>query len=290
MVGKCWIRSGSHGVLGQVTSAESIAVENAELEAWRDMYRAMPSVFRDRINPELIELGSVTLTRCKAIPFVHFNAVKNLGMGAPATDAMLDAAIAAYQQAGIPKMVVYHHPLAQPAGLGDRLKAAGFVEKPGWDRVYRFGKPSSIPIPPSRGHVSFVTKGTAASWAAFLDGMYGLPTGPWLLELVGRPGWVHASLERAGRIVAVRSMFLQPGRTAWFGVEAPIPGLMAPSFEDDHCLLHALIGEAERQGVETFAGDIEAPNAEQAGPPYERWTALGFSIGYHRAHFVKAIV
>lgn len=134
----------------------------------------------------------------------------------------------------------------------------------------------------------FVTAESAASWAGFLSGWYGLPTSPWLIELVGRPGWIHAALVRDGRTVAARSVFLKQGRSAWFGVEAPIPGLMAPSYEDDHCLLHALLLEAARHGAKIFVGDVEASSIAQAGPAYDRWTALGFVVGYHRTHYVKS--
>jgi len=62
-----------------------------------------------------------------------------------------------------------------------------------------------------------------------------------------------------------------------------------PSFEDDHCLLHALTAEAARQGARTLAGDVEAPTPDQSGPAYQRWRALGFTVGYHRSHYVKEL-
>ena len=61
---------------------------------------------------------------------------------------------------------------------------------------------------------------------------------------------------------------------------------MAPSFEDDWCLLHALLIEAAREDVLVFAGDVEASNEQQTGPAYDRWRALGFTVAYHRTHYV----
>jgi len=91
---------------------------------------------------------------------------------------------------------------------------------------------------------------------------------------------------RDGKPVATRSLFVGPGRDAWVGVEAPIPGLMAPSFADDHVLLHALLAEAARAGAKVVAADVEASNDAWQGPAYERFPALGFSIAYHRTHYV----
>lgn len=268
--------------------ADVLAIETAELEAWRDLYRAIPDVFREQFAPDLLEVDGVALTRCRAIPFVHFNAVLNLGLESAATEETLDAVIDAYQTAGIRQFTVMHHPHCEPATLVDWLAVRGFTRRQGWDRVYRLGVPTAVGAPPRRGEVVFVTMETASSWVRFLDQWYGLPTSPWLTELVDRPGWVHATLVENGRIVAARSMFLRPGRSAWFGVEAPVPGLMALSFEEDHCLLHALLAEAAREGAETFAADVEAATSSQTGPAYDRWQALGFSVAYHRSHYVRS--
>lgn len=270
-----------------LSHTDAVNIETVELEAWRDMYRAVPLGFRQQLDPNLIEIDQVLMTVCPSIPFVHFNAVLNLGLRSPATEATVDAVIAAYQAASIRRITVMHHPFCQPSSLPDWLTARGFQARPGWDRVYRFGTPSGQDPSPERDDVAFVTAETASSWARFIDGLYGLPTSPWLMELVGRSGWVHAMLVRCGRTVAARSMFLGPDHGAWFGIEAPIPGLMAPSYEDDHCLLHALISEAVREGTQTFVGDVEAASPAQAGPAYDRWGALGFAVGYHRSHYVR---
>jgi hypothetical protein len=265
-----------------------LAIEAAELEAWRDLYRATPDIVREQFAPELVEVDGVVLTRCQAIPFVHFNAVLNLGLEPAATEDALDAVIDAYETAGIKRFTVMHHPFCEPAMLADWLSTRGLTRRQGWDRVYRLGVPASLGAAPRRGNVVFVTTETADTWARFIDQWYGLQTSPWLLELVDRPGWVHATLVENGRIVAARSMFLRPGRSAWFGIEAPVPGLMALSFEEDHCLLHALLAEAVRGGAETFAADVEAATANQSGPAYDRWHALGFSVAYHRSHYVRS--
>ena len=70
-------------------------------------------------------------------------------------------------------------------------------------------------------------------------------------------------------------------------MEAPIPGLMTPGFEDDTRLIEALMAEAARSGVEVFAADVEAPNDARTGPAYERWEALGFAVAYRRVHYVS---
>lgn len=35
-----------------------------------------------------------------------------------------------------------------------------------------------------------------------------------------------------------------------------------------------------------MAADVEASNQARQGPAYQRFAALGFSIAYHRTHYV----
>ena len=269
-----------------LSRTDALAIEAAELDAWRDMYSAIPDSFRRQHEPELLEIDGAIVMRCRSIPFVHFNAALNLGLQAPATEATVDAIVAAYRAATIRRFAILHNPMCLPAALTGWLESRGFQARPGWDRVFRLGGSPAPDAPPARGDIIFVSEETAATWAGFLDGWYRLPTSPWLAALVGRRSWRHAMLVRDGKPVAARSMFVQSGRSAWFGVEAPIPGLMAPSFDDDHCLLHALMAEAIGAGAQVFAGDVEAPNESRSGAAYDRWTALGFAVAYHRTHYV----
>jgi hypothetical protein len=73
---------------------------------------------------------------------------------------------------------------------------------------------------------------------------------------------------------------------AWLGVEAPVPGLMGPSWADDHALAAALVRAGVRAGVASFAADIEAPSPARDTPAYADWAALGFTIPYPRTHYV----
>lgn len=260
-------------------------IERAEVHAWLDLYAAMPDSFREEYAAEILTLGNVVLTRCRPLPFIHFNSVLNLGVEAPATAADLDAATACYQQAGIPRFFIHHNPHCQPPALADWLTERGFRDEGTWDRIYRPPKAGDVSAPAVAGTMELVTGETAAEWAAFLDTIYGLPTAPWLLALVDRPGWRHALLRQDGQIAAVRSLYLHPDGWGWLGIEAPVPGLMAPSFAEDHAVADFLIREAQRAGAKAFVADIEAPSPTQDTPAYRNWAALGFTCPYARTHY-----
>jgi hypothetical protein len=264
-------------------------IETAEARAWLDMYEAVPPDFQRRFNPEIARIGDVVLTRCRAIPFPHFNSVLTLGVSSPATEEQVDEVVAWYRGVEIPRFTVLHNPHCQPAQLTQWLEERGLQSRGGgWERVYRpAGASFTAPPPEVPGSVDFVTPDTAGEWAGFLDARYGLPTGPWLTCLAGRPGWSHAVLRQEGKIVAARSLFRSADGWAWMGVEAPVPGLMAPSYAEDYAVTYTLVREALRSGVEAFVADIEAPSSGRDTPAYARWESLGFTCPYIRRHYVS---
>src|SRR5262245_19332304 len=108
-------------------------------------------MFRQQYGPELLEIDDVVLTRCRAIPFVHFNAVLNLGVDSPATEARVDVIAAAYDAAGIRRFTVVHNPFCRPPELAAWLLARGLQPRTGWDRVYRVAPRDAAAPPPARG-------------------------------------------------------------------------------------------------------------------------------------------
>jgi hypothetical protein len=270
-----------------ITPEEAAQVEMGEVNAWIDMYSVLPDDFARQFEVEMHHLGDVVLTRSPRIPFVHFNCVKNLGVAQPATEAALDAALARYREAGVARCTIYHTPINQPAQLPEWLLARGLRQQGGWDRIYRDAGPlaplDDVALPGH--HVEKVSADTAAEWAGFIDRCYGLPTSPWLLAFANRAGWHHYLLRQGVQIVAVRSMFIDADGRAWFGVEAPVPGMMAPSFAEDLQLCTAMVRDGLALGARSFAADIEAPDAAMRSPAYANFARLGFSKLYFRSHY-----
>jgi hypothetical protein len=262
-------------------------LEAADINAWRDMYAAAPAAFAQRFQLEMLQVGDVVLTRCPGIPFIHFNCVFNLGLHAPASEQQLDAVLAHYQAANVHSFAIYSTPHYQPAQLPAWLAARNLRVIGGWERIYRDNAAlaeNAIDLP-ATSHIEHVTRETAPEWAAYLDSSYGLPTTPWLLALVGRPGWHHYMLRVDGQIHAVRTMYLHSDKLAWLGIDSPVPGIMAPSYDVDAQLCQAIIHDGLRLGARYFVADIEAPTAEMNTPAYRNFEALGFRRPYFRSHY-----
>jgi hypothetical protein len=208
-------------------------------------------------------------------------------MHAPATEQQLDAILANYQAANVRTFAIYSTPFCEPSQLAAWLAARGLRVVGGWERIYRDNRAleGRAGGRPAEAQIERVTKGTAAEWAAYIDASYGLPTTPWLLALVGRPGWHHYLLRVNGQISAVRSMYLHSDGMAWMGIDAPVPGIMAPSYAVDAQLCQAIIRDGLELGARYFVADIEAPTAKMDTPAYRNFEALGFQRPYFRSHY-----
>ena len=265
----------------------SRAIERAEVNAWHNLYAAAPADFAAKLGLSIVEDGDLAWTVCTTIPFIHFNCVKNFGVDSPATEDRLDRLLAQYREHGVLRPWFYVNPHSEPSNLKCWLEARGMHHLSGWERIYRDAKP--LPREPlfqiDGVAVERVTAGTAAEWAGFIDRQYRLPTSPWLLALVGRPGWHHYMARRDGAVIAVRSLFIGTDGTCWSGIDAPVPGIMAPSFDLDAMLGEALVRDGLAAGAKLFVADIEAPRLGRDGPAYRNYAELGFSIAYFRSHY-----
>jgi hypothetical protein len=270
-----------------VTPEFAAQLELCEVNAWLDMYAAAPVEFAHRLRLEILREGDIVLTRCKAIPFIHFNCVMTLGIARAATERQLDDVLSAYRDAGVDRPWFFHVPHCRPEILPEWFQARGLHARGGWDRIFRDDL-AAVPSPAEAQDdfsVERITGQTGAEWAAFIDKIYGLPTTPWLMSLVERAGWHHYALRASGQVRAVRSMYIHHDGMAWLGIDAPIPGIMGPSFDLDARICETMVRDGLAVGARCFVTDIEAPHADMSTPAYSHFARLGFSKAYFRSHY-----
>jgi hypothetical protein len=270
-----------------ISPALALQVETAEINAFLDLYAAAPDDFAHRLQLEIRRAVGVVFTLCPAIPFVHFNCVFNLGLGQPASEKQLDELLETYRRAGVDSFAIYHIPHCQPSTLSEWFAARKLKSEDGWDRIFREHTAPALPAlsEVGPGQVEKVDRKNAEEWADFIDNCYGLPTKLWLLALVARPGWHHYLLRQDGQPVAVRSLYLHSDQVAWMGIEAPVPGVMAPSFDLDYQLCQVMVRDALRMGANLVVADIEAPEPQMNTPAYRNFASLGFRRPYFRRHY-----
>jgi hypothetical protein len=273
----------------EVDAARAAAIESAEIAAWRDLIAAAPTAWAQEQGLAAREIGGALVTSWAASGGRrYFSRAIGFGVIRPATEAALDEILAGWEREGIDRFLLQSQAHCEPAGYDDWLADRGLEPFDRQERLVRAGGVAAPgPALPASGRdlrVESVTRETTGEWAAFVDRVYDLDTGPWLPALVGRPGWTHLAVREDGELVASRSMFLPRGGAAWLCIDSPVPGLRTDDYEPDAVLCAALTGLAVAHGARFVGADIEAPSAAQDTPAYATFAALGFTAPYAHIH------
>lgn len=269
----------------------AVRAERIDADSWFDQWSAAPGHVMQALQLAAARHGELRMVR-SAVPFSHFNMVLTLGCPGPTDDAAF-AAIERFYAAraeGPHWVLVNDHTI--PSDLPQRLRERGYEPAGQWDRVVLQQATPERWIPFASG-CELVTGRNASEWARFILACYGMPPiiGDWLAALVDRPGWIHALRREGGcpdgPIAMTRSLFHDAEGWAWLGIDAPVPGVMAPCFEHDQRLVATLLTAATGLGAQHFVSDIEVPSPGRDTEAYRRWKALGFEPAYLRSLFTK---
>lgn len=274
--------------------ALAVRAERIDTDNWLDDFAAAPAHVAAALGLATRHQDGLAMVRSR-IPFSHFNMVLTLGCPAAVDAAAFEAIERFYAEGGAGRHWVLVNEHSRPHDLPAQLLARGYQPDGAWERVVLQHAPDARPAPwAAHDHgCEIVTTASAAEWAGFLLGCYRMPPpiGEWLQALVGRRGWTHALRreggQAGGKVVMARSLYQDDEGWAWLGIDAPVPGVMAPCFEDDQRVVATLLAAASERGARAFVSDIEVPSPTRDSEAYRRWGELGFSAAYRRALYVK---
>lgn len=269
-----------------ISASLACELEEVEKNAWSDMYQAAPADFAQDWQLFLQTSGSMTLISA-ALPTGLFNKVFMHGLTEELTGAQIREIMDFYSSRGAWQYYVYTTPFSKPAPAEQLLLSHGLAETNATDKVYC--EPGKITLPtdePVGFTVRMVDHDKAAEWAGFICATYGgLPNQPWLVALVNREGWYHAIAEQEGKIIACRSMFIDPQNRAWLGIDAPIPGMMTAFYEPDYFIIKKLLAIAKGHSVHLVNSCVECIDETRETAAYRYYYQLGFRIAYLRRNF-----
>lgn len=180
----------------EAPSLETLARMRADLYArLGEGYVSLPTEVRTRLGIEQVDFGPGVLELVRSLPHPAFNLVRGFGVAAPATEADLDALLAAVERARPSAWGLPLDPRTRPADLGARLEARGLREV---FREVALYAPASVarqaletPIHPLPEVVQ-AGPDQAGEVASFISEHFGMP--PEMTELVhfglSRMGWL----------------------------------------------------------------------------------------------------
>ncbi|WP_428655673.1 hypothetical protein [Runella sp.] len=272
-------------ITDNLTFSKSRLLEKADTDAFAWIYQHLPDSYQQQFGFAMENLGTIRILLCQKIPFRHFTTPQGLGIVEPMTPQQLEDVLQVFEQKGINAFYIHTTPFCEPVDFIEQLVQKGMRRLSSWERIWRSNQPISEPVPlPEETTVEEISPEMANEWADFVDAVYRMNTKPWLLNLIGRAGFHAYVFRKNGKIAATRTMIIQHGN-AWLGMDAPVPGVMAPTFEEDFFISQQLVHDGLRRGVKLFSTDIEKPSLLRDTPAYEYWANLGFEIAYLRDNY-----
>lgn len=258
------------------------ALEQIEIDAWRDCWAAAPARFAEAVGLETADLGGPLLAMCRRIDHYQFNRLIGGGLGDDEGRA-LDTAATRFREAGLANGYLQIAPGPRAAALAQRARGLGLrrLERV-WTKFSRGAEPAAIPD--SGLVVTVATPETAVAFGRAIAAGFGMPAAlvPWLAALVARPGW-HVYMACDGdRVVGGAAMYVA-GPHAWLGIGAVQPEARRRGGQS--ALLARRVADGLACGVRLFATETGKPLAGEPHPSFSNIQRAGFVIAYERANW-----
>jgi len=258
-------------------SMDLVIADAIEAAAWRDMYAAMPAPMAAATGARVVEAGGATLFVAPGIPTPFFNRAVGLGNERPAREADLDAILAVYDGLGVRSFLVHTSAATQAAGdLEAWLGARGlgpFAERPSWAKCLRG------PEPPPAVSTQLTLRAAEATRArplgAVLAEAHGMPAAmvPWIMALVGRPGWSAYVMEDGEEVVGGGFLW-RDGDRAWLGLGGTAAAHRRRGGQ--RALFARRLGDAAAAGATVIATETGEPLTGEANPSLANMEWAGF--------------
>ena len=268
--------------MGNFGTAE---LEAAERDACADFWAAAPAGLRAGFGVESRRLGDAALLMAPGLDgSLVFNRFIGWGIGGASREADVDAAIAAFETAGVRTWAIQIAP-----GLGDvaTLAAArGLLPHPrAWVRFARG------PEPRAPASTALVVREAGVPEAEVFGETqvraFGEPEAlaPWVAALVGRVGWRCFLAWDGGAPVATGALHVRGG-LGWLGFGGTLREARGRGGQG--ALLAARIAAGRAEGCRGFVTETGLPLAGEDAPSFRNIGRAGFRAAYERPNLVRA--
>jgi GNAT superfamily N-acetyltransferase len=240
-------------------------------DALRRAERIGIAAYRSAVAGEVVELdGAIALRVPQAPETPMLNRIVNLGVDSPATEAGLDAALAAMD--GL-RFYVSLSPHARPAEIPDWLRARGF--QPGWGWM-QFGRGvEDVAAVETPLELVEVGREHAADFARVVRVAYTLPEPiePVIASTVGASGWTCWLALSGDETAGAAALFVQDG-AGYLGYAGTAPEHRGKGAQG--ALLAARIRRARELGCDEVFTETGERRPDRPGASYRNIVRAGF--------------
>ena len=257
-------------------------LERAEARSTADPYRAAAEA-GDPNGPRFADIGTGVAVALTSVDEGFFNRAIGLGVGAPTSEAEIDAVIAFYRDTGRTIAVVQPAPGIDPPEAVDWLAARDLIAGRNWAKLWH--RLDRLPEPWTDLRIERIDLAGGAGFAAVISAAFELPPelGSVAIAPIGRAGWTHYVGYDGDEPVSAAAMHVADG-VAWLGFGATLEshrGRGGQSAMFSHRLRDAADLGARLAITETGEDLPEEPN-----PSYRNMLRAGFRHAYLRRNWI----
>jgi hypothetical protein len=257
-------------------------VERAEARAWASFYRSAPTATADALGIRVVTFGPTTALAMAGAPFPLVNRVIGLGVGAPATEGVVDELLAVYGGIGVKDFAVQIAEEARPSELTRWLGERNLVAGGAWAKTFRGNGPVSALQGPARveraSHLDVDTFGDVATRGFEMPEVFG----PLFGGLVGKPDW-HVYLAYDGPdAIATGAMYVM-GDVAWLGMGSTLPAHRRRGAQG--ALLARRLEDGIELGCRWFVTETGAEDPDRPNASLRNMLRAGFEVAYLRRNY-----
>ena len=267
---------------------EQIATINefGEAEAQANSFLCAPPEYVRRTRLEVNRIGSVFVGMIPVLDTPFFNRILGLGVGEPATEAMLDEAITVFKNASCKNYMAQVSPLAQPAQCEEWLVARGFKASRNWAKMYRGDE--AAPVIPTDLHLAEIGIDQAEAFADVVTTAFEIPAilRPLMKGVVGKPGWRNFIAFEGEKPASAASLFIS-GEVGWVGNMGTLKKYRKRGAQG--ALFARCIQDGLALGCKWFVTETGEDMPEDPNPSYHNMLRSGFKLAYLRRNYIHQL-
>lgn len=259
-------------------------VEFGEAEAYADLVAAASPAYASQFGIRVHRLGSAFVFTAAAFDIPLFNRVVGLGLKEPATEALVDEAIAHFESLGVNNFAFQMSPQARPAITTQWLSARQLRAPDNWVKMIH--TPTSPPEIQTNLQIRQIGPDQAEAFASIAANAFGMPPviKPWLTPLVGRAAWRIYLAFDANKPVGCGVLFIKD-KIGWLGIAGTLPAARGRGAQG--AIMAKRIQDAIHLGCQWIVTETGEETLPHRNPSYHNMIRTGFELVYPRPNYIR---
>ena len=266
-----------------ITRKLALALEDIEIAAWSDLFRAAAPRHVAACGLRLYESAGAVASVVARCDVLAFNRVIGVGNRRPVDEREIRGVLDFYIDSGLPRAFFQVNPVLAGPDLFERLSHYGLQHYNNWVKLYRDASPT--PAVNTDLRIEQIDRRWGPDFARLAAEAFGWPdiVQPWIAAAIGRDGWRHYMAFDGERPVATAAIFIA-GEWGWIDLAATDEAYRGRGAQGK--LLEQRILDAAKSGCKWLAVETAEETPDKGAPSYRNMVRYGFKEAYVRPNYI----